>query len=319
MKIVEDLSIEVPDTNAHHWKLNELSKNSHDAVLMYGFNASANAQLHDEYKDFKRRIYFNNWAPCEFAQYKPHNNKTGLKYEEYFNEVYSICPYSSDWLNNFDLNREYKPIFYPFNSKIIPENCEKQYDVIYHGGIHGQEHYNCLLTMKEFNYRYVTMTSHINQMTQQCLPFATNVNLNFQEKINLVAKSKISVCYNLVHIASSHIPAIKSYNKWMENKAFSEVDKWNVMPQFKTRAHEAAISRTLNLVQKDSWNIMENYYEPETEFIYFNNESDLRNKIIDIINNWEDYQTIIENAYNKAMKYTTNNFIQLIASGEQWK
>ena len=276
MKIVEDLSIEVPDTNAHHWDLTELSENSSDAVLMYGFNASANARLHEEHKDFKRKIYFNNWAPCEFAQFKPHNNKTGFDYEEYFDEVYSICPYSCEWLNSFDLERTYKSVFYPFNTKIMPESREKHYDVIYHGGIHGQEHYNCLLVMKEFNYRYVTMTNHINQMTQQCLPFATDVNLNFQEKINLVAKSKISVCYNLVHISPPHIPAIKSYSQWKENEAFSEVDRWNIMPQFKTRAHEAAISRTLNLVQKDPWNIVERYYEPEKEFIYFDNESDFK-------------------------------------------
>ena len=318
MKIVEDLSIEVPDTNAHHWGLTELSENSSDAVLMYGFNASANAHLHEEHKDFKRKIYFNNWAPCEFAQYKPHNNKTGLEYEEYFNEVYSICPYSCEWLNDLNLGREYKTIFYPFNIKIVPEGNEKEYDVIYHGGIHGQEHYNCLLTMKEFNYRYVTMTHRINQMTQQCLPFATNTNLNFQEKIDLVAKSKISVCYNLVHISPQHVPAIKTYSNWQKNEAFSEVDKWNVMPQFKTRAHEAAISKTLNLVQRDRWNIMERYYEPDKEFIYFDHESDLRSKIKEIINDWDSYQNVVENAYKKAAGYTTNNFIELIQSGGKW-
>ena len=156
-------------------------------------------------------------------------------------------------------------------------------------------------------------------MTQQCLPFATNTNLNFQEKINLVAETKISVCYNIVHVAPQHIPAIKSYSQWESNEAFKEVEKRNVMPQFKTRAHEAAISRTLNLVQRDPWNIIERYYEPEKEFIYFNNETDLRNKIKDITNNWSDYQTIIENAYEKALNYTTENFVQLIKSGDEWK
>ena len=172
--------------------------------------------------------------------------------------------------------------------------------------------------MKEFNYRYVTMTHRINQMTQQCLPFATNTNLNFQEKIDLVAKSKISVCYNLVHISPQHVPAIKTYSNWQKNEAFSEVDKWNVMPQFKTRAHEAAISKTLNLVQRDRWNIMERYYEPDKEFIYFDHESDLRSKIKEIINDWDSYQNVVENAYKKAAGYTTNNFIELIQSGGKW-
>ena len=76
----------------------------------------------------------------------------------------------------------------------------------------------------------------------------------------MVAETKISVCYNIVHVAPQHIPAIKSYSQWESNEAFKEVEKRNVMPQFKTRAHEAAISRTLNLVQRDPWNIIERYY-----------------------------------------------------------
>ena len=94
-------------------------------------------------------------------------------------------------------------------------------------------------------------------------------NLTFQEKISLVANTKISVCYNIVHVNPEHIPHIQSYDNWQHNKAFSEVGKTNIMPQFKTRMHEAAISKTLNLVYKDNWNIAEQYYEPDKEFLYF--------------------------------------------------
>ena len=84
------------------------------------------------------------------------------------------------------------------------------------------------------------------------------------------------------------------------------------MPQFKTRMHEAAFSRTLNLVMRDSWNIAEQYYEPETEFIYFDNAQDLERKINDIINNWSDYNDMIGRAYTKSLQYTTENFINKI-------
>ena len=312
MLILEDLSVEVPDTNAHHWHLKDFSEESNESVLMYGFNITANSALKGQCQDFKRKIYFNNWAPCEFAQTTVHNNKNAVEYDEYFNEIYSICPYSCDWLNSLNLGRTYKSIFYPFNTEIIPEVGEKEYDVIYHGGIHGQDHVLCLLTMRDFNYRYITMTNHINDLTRQCLPFATDTNLRFDEKLSLVAKSKISVCYNLVHLSDQHIPAIKMYPDWKKNQAFNEIEKWRLLPQFKTRAHEAAISKTLNLVQRDPWNIMERYYEPEKEFIYFNNEVDLKKKIHEIINDWEAYEEIIENAYKKAMNYTTFNFIERI-------
>jgi len=319
MLILEDLSIEVPDTNAHHWKLKEFSEASTTDVLMYGYNSSANTAFQQQCQDYKRRIFFNNWAPCEFAQYLPHNNQAPTDYEGYFNEVYSICPYTVDWMNEQNLGRTYKNIFYPFRREIVPGLSSKEYDVIYHGGIHGQEHLNCLMVMREFNYRYVTMTHHINGPTQQCLPLATDVNLNFADKLALVAKSKISVCYNLVHIAPDHIAPMQSHKNWKDNGALAEAGRDNVMPQFKTRAHEGAISRTLNLVYRDKWNVMENYYEPDTEFIYFNDERDLRHKITDILNNWNSYEEVIEAAYQRALHYTTAKFVKIIKDGKEWK
>jgi hypothetical protein len=109
-----------------------------------------------------------------------------------------------------------------------------------------------------------------------------------------------------------HISAIKSYEGWEDNDAFQEVDGQGVKPQFKTRVHEAAISKTLNLVYRDRWNVVEDYYEPDKEFIYFDSHLDLKNKIRDISNDWENYSEIVENAYQKSMKYTVENFINHI-------
>lgn len=315
MIIKGDLSIEVPDTNAHHWQLEEFSQPSENEVLLYGYNASDNLLLRERFKNYSRKIYFNNWAPCEFAQRRVKGNHDGTTKEQFFDEVYSICPYTSDWLNTLNLDREYKSIFYPFHKRLIPRKFDKQYDVIYHGGIHGQEHIDCLRAMLSYNYRFCSMTHHINNTTAQCLKYATDTNLNFQDKINLVAKTKISVCYNIVHINTEHIPHIRSYDNWINNQAFIQLEKQNIMPQFKTRMHEAAISKTLNLVYKDSWNIVEKYYEPEKEFVYFTDVSDLHKKIGEITNDWDNYQEIVDNAYNKAMNYTCDNFIEQIRRG----
>ena len=84
------------------------------------------------------------------------------------------------------------------------------------------------------------------------------------------------------------------------------------MPQFKTRIHEAAISKTLNLVRRDEWNVIEDFYEPETEFVYFDNEDDLSLKITSILNNWDEYSDVLDKAYDKAMTYTTENFVSNI-------
>tara|TARA_R100001594_G_scaffold150367_2_gene211259 strand:+ start:319 stop:1269 length:951 start_codon:yes stop_codon:yes gene_type:complete len=311
-----DLSAEVPDTNAYHWSLEEYSMPNDQEVFFYGYNASHNKEFIALYGDYVRKVYFNNWAPCEFAQKRNQNGHDALDKESFFDEIYSICPYTNKWLNSLGLQREYKDIFYPFNQKLIPRGEDKIYDVIYHGGIHGQEHIDCLRAMLPYNYRYCTMTSHINQLTSQCVKYATNLNLKFQDKIRLISQSKISICYNIVHIAPEHIPEIQSYDRWGDNEAFNQLRKWNVMPQFKTRMHEAAISRTLNLVQKDYWDIAERYYKPDEEFIYFTNVNDLHKKIGDISQDWSNYQEIVDNAYNRAMNYTCDKFIEEIRRGQ---
>jgi hypothetical protein len=72
------------------------------------------------------------------------------------------------------------------------------------------------------------------------------------------------------------------------------------------------ISKTLNLVYWDQWNVVEDWYIPNEEFIYFYDKQDLENKIRDILGNWDEYTYIIDNAYRKVMQYTTEKFIKEI-------
>lgn len=314
MLILEDITAEIPDTNSYHWDMKSLSRDDGKTVLMYGYNSSANESFHEKVKDYETKMFFNNWAPCEFAQPADHNNMKPTQYDHRFDIVYSICPYSNIWLNGLGLGREYKDIFYPYNQNIIPSHHEKKYDVIYHGGIHGKEHIDCLEVMSKHNYQYLTMTKHINQTTANYLWFSTQRDLQFKEKITQVAKSKVSICYNVVHALPQHIPVIHSQPDWKKNEAFAELDSM-LMPQFKTRMHEAAISKTLNLVYRDAWQVANLYYTPDEDFIYFDNKKDLTNKLKDITNDWDNYSQIVENAFQKAQKYTTENFVEHIRKG----
>jgi len=313
MLILEDISAEVPDTNAYHWGLKGLSEDDGKNVLMYGYNSSANKDFHRQVSNYEKKIFFNNWAPCEFAQPSDHNNKTATDYDHQFDIIYSICPFSNSWLNSLGLGREYKDIFYPYSCNIIPEPEEKIYDVIYHGGIHGKEHIDCLESMSKHNYQYLTMTHNINQTTANYLWFSTQRDLQFKQKITEVAKSKVSICYNVVHALPQHIPVIQAQPNWKENQAFSELET-SLMPQFKTRMHEAAISRTLNLVYKDSWQVANSYYTPGEDFIYFESKKDLSNKLRDITNDWDNYSPMVESAFIKSQEYTTDKFVEKIKS-----
>jgi len=156
------------------------------------------------------------------------------------------------------------------------------------------------------------MTHHINSYTKDHLHYATDTNLGFRKKIELVASSKISICYNLVHVMSDQIERIIKYRALGRNEAFSTVGFWNVMPQFKTRMHEAALSKSINLVRRDQWNVVERFYKPNVDFIYFETESELPRVIDAILSKWDSdhIQGIVESAYQRVKRYSTANFVR---------
>ena len=59
--------------------------------------------------------------------------------------------------------------------------------------MHGAKYTEILNELLFFNYRYMTMTHGINGLTQQCIPFATDLNLTNDEKLERIAQCKMSV------------------------------------------------------------------------------------------------------------------------------
>jgi len=312
MRVLKDLSLEINGTNTHFFRLDELSdEDDGENVLLYGYNNLINNNTFNQIKDYKRKVYLNVTMPTEFC------SKQNMDLDNKFDEIYGICPYTNRWLNEVKGVHKYKTICYPFNEIDIPKNTEKKYDVCYHGGIHGPTYIQCLETLSKFNYRYMSMTTGINPLTKQTIgKYATNLNLTNEEKLNLISECKISICYNTFPIrGTKDINNIKSRKDWSKNEAFKHIDDLGIAPQFKSRFNEAAMSRTLNLIQRDPWNLVEEYYTAGEDFIYFDSNTELEGKIKDILNNWDDYTPIIESAYKKSLNYSTQNLYNIIKNG----
>lgn len=207
-------------------------------------------------------------------------------------KVLTLCPYTAECFENRTA------VFFPFNEDLIPKTHDKIYDVIYTGGVPAFTSWGSFLdVMYKYNFRDV----HYSR--------GTNPSCSYHEKLELYAKTKISLCHGLAIAYPEHINRYKSFPKSQQNKAFSHLHK-NLMPQIKSRVFESAFSKSIILYWKDPWNTIENFFEPEKEFIYFENEIDLKQKIDDILSNYERYQIIAENAYNKAINnYTTKHFV----------
>lgn len=305
MRIIENLSIEIPDTNTHHFKLSEFNQEHSDDILCLGYTFLENGVPSGLLDNYKRKIYLNVTSPTEFYGPQP------IDADTQFNEVYSICPYSNDWLNGIVGYEKYKTVCYPYNENDIPTNNEKIYDVIYHGGLHGDKYVRMLEVIKNFNYRYLSLNHGINHQTKDYLHYATNLNLTNKEKINVISQTKISICFNNVEVRNDQIPYLKSKKDWWKNEAFSHIDTLGLVPQFKSRCNEAAFSKTLNLVMRDPWNIIEKFYDRD-EFVYFNNVEELPQIITNILNDWNSYIPIINKAFNRSLNYTTKNIINKI-------
>ena len=253
-------------------------------------------------------------------------------HEQLFDRIFTICPYSAEWQNNRQKNQKRTFVFYPFNEKYIPsQKIEKKIDVIYTGHILLSKNIKEIVdVIKKFNYSIVSWSND---------PAVTHKGVTYQEKINLISKSKITIVHNLHFMDSFHIANINTISDFSQNKAFAFVPKLNNLnkairfwesakriyrkylkkidlveipvPQIKSRAFEAAFCKSLMLVQRDQFNVIEKFFRPNIDFIYYE-PGKLEEKIKNVLSDYSKYQDIINSAYEHALEnYTTENFVKL--------
>jgi len=234
------------------------------------------------------------------------------EYEHYFYKILSICPYTTDWLNKKNNYQKRVFVFYPFNENHIPPKREKKYDIIYHGSLVSQSLIREIEIMSKFKHCLVSKAKH---------RLVTHSNASHEDKMNLIAESKISLVHNLLYPKPYHIFNIWRSESYKKNEAFKLVPPWYkpwelftkkevLVPQLKSRLFEAAFGRSLILCKKDPFNLVERFYEPEKEFVYYE-EGNLETKIREVLNNFSKYEGVIENAYNRSVReYTTKAFAE---------
>ena len=308
MKIIADMSGDYADGVPAHLKLEQFSEESDEEVLFYGYNSVENLELQEKYSSYKRKVLLNLWTPCDYMNEGDKFKRNALKQPEFFDEIYTICPYTIDWLKDSHGDERYKYIFHPFDGSYAPADFEKDSDVCYFGGVHGKNHWDMVEVMTEFNHRLISMNNN---------PFVTHHNVPHHTKLDLVAKTKISLCSNILPLEDVHLKEITKYPEWDENEAFNNVMKY-AAPQYKCRAAEAAFCKSLLMVKRDEWNLIEHYFVPDEEFIYYENKKDLKEKISHVLKNYDDYSEMIEKAYLRSFDYTSKPLVDIIKNKKEW-
>lgn len=209
-------------------------------------------------------------------QYKPEDDGSFTdpfnidEYLPYVDEIFTICS------ANVTKREKRTNVFFPFNPKYIPQCGEKIYDVIYTGNVNIPHVSQLAEVISKYNYRYVSFSRKNG--------FETDIAVSYEEKLDLISRSKISVVHNLLIYGT---------------------------PQLKSRIFESAFSKTLMLVLKDDYNVIEDWFVEGEDFIYFETMEDLSKTIDTVLAGYSDYHHIIDNAYNKAVnEYTTKKFVE---------
>lgn len=334
MLIISDLSGDYRDGYNTSLNIEQYSGDDDgDAVFFYGISCGINKDSLHRFKEYRRKILLDLWSPCAFFADPNH-----FSILEGFDEVYSICPYTCDWTNDQLGKKVMKYSFYPVTPDTIrpQENAggikgwvryflrqdvepgaseisdvNKRYDVCYVGGAYSQEHRSMIDIISKYKYIFVSQGQESE---------ATHKSISNAEKINLVAKCKIGICFNKLYPTQGHIANVMNYAAWQDNKAFSHLhDPIPIAPQIKTRLHELALCKTLILCHRDPWNLIEDYYEPGKDFLYFDRVEDLNTMIPEILQNMDSYQHIVESAYAKVRNFSTANLVKMVRNGEEFK
>lgn len=233
-------------------------------------------------------------------------------YDHYFYKIFTIDPYTADFLNQRQGNDKHIPIFFPFNEEYIPKKQQRKFDIIYTGHIVSNILLPYLRIISHFNYCFASDDKN---------NYVTHRKTSYTDKLDLIAQSRISLIHNLQFPKIRHLVKLWRVPNFKQNQAFNFVPPWYnpwqyvnnkklLVPQLKSRLFEAAFCRSLILCRRDPFNVIERFFEPAKEFVYFDDDN-LEETIQKILKNYEDYQQIIENAYQRAINnYTVTKFFE---------
>ncbi|HEY4504032.1 MAG TPA: glycosyltransferase [Candidatus Paceibacterota bacterium] len=279
----------------------------------------------------KKVVYMGMEEPNRFMS--TDKNFRGDEYDEYFYKILTCCPYTTKWLNKLQKVNRREIAFIPINENLVPPKTTKKYDIIYVGNINSRELARNIDIISKFNYRLIARSHNVGFVawfmhrilkSNKRNKKITNYDVDYKTKMNLLSETKIALVHGLLYCRSNALRGIWSTPNFEDNGAFILIPKktwynyiWSyisqkeyLVPQYKTRFMEAGASRALILCRKDPFNIIESYYTPDKEFVYYE-EGKLKEKIEEILANWPKYERIIENAYQRTMReYTTQAFFE---------
>lgn len=237
-------------------------------------------KVFDHYDDI---VWFDTETPNSLVI--PSHEEVIYKNFHKIKKIITPCKYTAEYYNNETNTDRWITGFLPFDIKYTPTNFTKQYDVYFTGHLYMQLVSEYINVVNKFN----------NCIVSYNIP--RNPPVDYQTRLNLNAKSKISVVHNCLDLRDRHLP-----EKYKSHGALALSSICPLVPQIKYRTLEAAIGKSLILAYYDPYKIIEDYLTVNEDFIYWYDLIDLEEKINYILKNFDSYSKMIQNAHNKILK-----------------
>lgn len=229
-------------------------------------------------------------------------------YKEYssYDLILHLCPYTCNYLNKKYSTSKYKPIFFPSISYNLNNNIDRTTKLFYTGGKHS-------LYPIDIIYSIMNKYIGIDEIKRLNSNMASNNIQGYYDKLTILSNTKICLVHNV--LANSRM--FPNHNEFKDDALCKDIFPWHtnsdLVPQLKSRVFEGALMGCILLVYKDKYNIIEKYFSENIDFLYFENYDDLDNKVKTILDNYNSYKYLAENARNKVINnYMIKNLVDII-------
>mgnify|MGYP001263871636 CR=1 FL=1 len=304
MKVVRREGGEYPDCIVKYFNFDKFGDKSREKVFFWGWKCFEDLGTKEKYKRYKHRIFLDTASPCAFLA-----PDDFVERASYFTKFYTICPITAEFLNDNGVNAEAVCFpypeweFQPLNDIITPEL--KRFDSIYYGQVHHKIYKSMIEAISKHNHQFLTISRH--GIDEELAKLVTQFNVETKVKWATLAVSKSCVGVNLLFPRGR--PDIDYYTR--NYKVSDRVGKMltsDRMPQMKTRMIESAACKTLMLLYRDEYAIIEEWFEPDKHFIYWDDHKHLEEILDDIDSNYDKYWNIVEAANTHVKQYNITNF-----------
>lgn len=292
MECVIDLKSNYAFDPQHSWNFNTSNN-----PLLKDVSLSVGASLFNRNLGRRRiKVYIDVETPnFTFTRFQDYQ-----KTVEIYDLIFALCPYTCKMLNEIHNTNKFVPIYFFINSQIFPEpNTERNINVLYVGHFLG---------LKFLPYFIDTMNilNGKEQSNKLLTVLRQPIKETFERKLRMLGNTKICLVHNLLSLDyffhRENYPSLFS-------KYYPSSDEKRV-PQCKSRIFEGAAMGCILLCLKDEYNIIEEYFTENEDFLYFSNEEELKELSTKIVNNYNEYKFLGVNARRKCLaNYTQDNFI----------